>query len=197
MGDRLRRVMVAAIVLMSILGPGVARAGETPSQFVRSFLGEAFALFRTQIITPAQRRDALRDLFAARMDIPHMARYMTLDRVSGTSPEARRRFERLLVGYLVDTFYDKIARGAAGSFDASASQGIPDSGVLDVDSTIRTTDAMPEQVTWRLRRKGDSYNIIDAMSDGVSLAAMHRAVFGAVMLAGGLPRLEEMLAARQ
>lgn len=189
--------LLLVCVLAALLGSAPARATESPSEFVTAFLDEAFGLFRTEAITAEERRVALRDLFTKKMDMPHMARFMTMDQVVEAKPDRRQRFEGLLAGYLVDTFYPKIAEGASASVDVanSSRSSTPDNPA--VDSTIRTTGSPPEPITWRLRPVGGSYRIIDVVSEGISLATTYRAAFGAVIVSGGLQRLEEMLAARQ
>jgi len=184
-------------VLAGLLGSVPARAGESPSKFVKAFLNEAFSLFRTEAITVNERRAALRDLFTRKMDTVRMARFMTMDKVIEANPDRQQRFESLLAGYLVDTFYMKIADSASASVDvADASQSsTPDN--LAVDSIIRKSGAPAEPITWHLRPVGSSYKIVDVVSEGISLATTYRDAFGAVMVSGGLQRLEEMLAARQ
>ena len=192
-------VWLHRLLLVGVLAifPVPGRAAESPSEFVTAFLNEAFGLFRTEAITTEERRVALRDLFTKKMDMRHMARFMTMDQVIEAKPDRRQRFEDLLAGYLADTFYSKIAEGASASVDVahSSRSSTPDSPA--VDSIIRKTGSPPEPITWRLRPTDGSYKIIDVMGEGISLATTHRATFGAVMLVGGLQRLEQMLAARQ
>ncbi len=191
------RLFLAGPVLAVLLGSIPARAAENPSEFVAAFLDEAFGLFRAEAITVEERRAALLDLFATKMDIQGMARFMTMDQLTKANPERQQRFEGLLAGYLVDAFYTKIAEGASASVDIAMSSwsSIPDKPA--VDSIIRKMDSRPEPITWRLRPVDGSYKVVDVMSEGISLATTYRAAFGAVMLSGGLERLEELLAARQ
>jgi phospholipid transport system substrate-binding protein len=188
---RLLLICVLAIV------PGPVLAAESPSQFVAAFLDEAFGLFRTDAMTEAERRAALRDLFTKKMDMPHMARFMTMEQVIEAEPQRRQRFESLLAGYLTDSFYSKIAEGASGSVDVAPSSRSSDPGNLAIDSIISKPGSPPEPITWRLRPANGSYKIIDVLSEGISMATMYRATFGAIMLTGGLERLEQMLVARQ
>ena len=111
----LHRLFLAGAVLAVFLGSVPARAAESPSEFVTAFLDEAFGLFRAEAITAEERRVALRYLFATKMDIPGMARFMTMDQVIEAQPEYQQRFEALLAGYLVNSFYAKIAEGGFGS----------------------------------------------------------------------------------
>jgi phospholipid transport system substrate-binding protein len=117
--------------------------------------------------------------------------------VSSISPAEQKRFEGLLVEYLVDSFYAKIARGATATFDTAGVELVAESSDLAVDTVIEKPGSPPEEITWRLRPAEGGYKIVDVISEGISLAATHRAVFSAVMLVGGLPRLEAMLAARE
>jgi phospholipid transport system substrate-binding protein len=191
------RLFLAGIVLAILTGSLPARAAESPAEFVAAFLDEAFGLFRAEAITAEQRRAALRDLFTRKMDMPHMARFMTMDQVVEAKPDRQQRFEGLLAGYLVETFYPKIAEGASASVDvAKSSQSrTPDNPA--VDSIIRKSGSPPEPITWHLRPAGGSYKIVDVISEGMSLATTYRDVFGAVMLSGGFQRLEQMLTAKQ
>jgi phospholipid transport system substrate-binding protein len=193
----LHRLFLAGIVLAILPGSLPARAAENPSEFVAAFLEEAFGLFRAQAITVEQRRTALRDLFTRKMDMSHMARFMTMDQVVEAEPDRQERFEGLLAGYLVETFYPKIEEGAAASVDVANASESPTPDNPAVDSIIRKSGSPPEPITWRLRPTGGSYKIIDVISEGASLATTYRDVFGAVMLSGGFQRLEQMLATRQ
>jgi phospholipid transport system substrate-binding protein len=131
------------------------------------------------------------------MDMPHMARFMTMNQVVEAKPDRQQRFEGLLAGYLVETFYPKIAKGASASVAVTSSSQNRTSDGTAIDSVIRKSGSPPEAITWRLRPQGSSYKIVDVVSDGISLATTYRDVFGAVMLVGGFQRLEQMLAARQ
>jgi phospholipid transport system substrate-binding protein len=184
------------VVMLAIL-PGSALAADSPSEFITAFLNEAFGLFRQETITEEERRIALRDLFTKKMDMPHMARFMTMDQVIEAKPDRRQRFESLLAGYLTDSFYSKIAEGALASVDVADSSRSSTANNPAVDSIIRSGKSPPEAITWRLRPAEGSYKITDVVSDGISLSTMYRATFGAVMLAGGFERLEQMLADRQ
>ena len=188
-----RLLLVGMLAILAWL----VRAAESPSEFVAAFLDEAFGLFRSEAITAEERRLALRDLFTKKMDMPHMARFMTMDQVTEADAARRQRFEDLLAGYLADNFYSKIAEGASASVDVAAST---ESSVADnpaVVSIIRKAGSPPEPIVWRLEPADGTYKIIDVFSGGISLVTMYRATFGAVMLAGGLERLERMLAAKQ
>ena len=185
------------LVCMLAILAGPVRAAESPSEFVATFLDEAFGLFRSEAITAEERRLALRDLFTKKMDMPHMARFMTMDQVTEADVTRRQRFEGLLAGYLADSFYSKIAEGAAASVDVADSTKSSIANNPAVVSIIRKPGSPPEQIVWRLEPADGTYKIIDVFSGGISLVTMYRATFGAVMLAGGLERLERMLAAKQ
>jgi phospholipid transport system substrate-binding protein len=193
----LLRLFLAGIVLAILPGSLPARAAENPSEFVAAFLDEAFGLFRAQAITAEQRRVALRDLFTRKMDMRHMARFMTMDQVIEAKPDRQQRFEDLLAGYLVETFYPKIEESASALVDVASSSQSPAPDNPAVDSVIRRSGSPPEPITWRLRPAGGSYKIVDVISEGTSLATTYRDVFGAVILNGGFQRLEQMLATRQ
>jgi ABC-type transporter MlaC component len=172
-------------------------AATPASAFVSRFLADAFNIARENGVSSLQRRAQLADLFAARMDIPRIAGYTAGNELASVPPEVQRRFQAILISYLVETYYPRIA---LASDPAVSVQTVPAPALADGTDAVWTTFDKsawtPQSVKWHLQRSGDSFKIVDIFSAGASLAQIERDTFVSVMRNGGLPELMAKLDAR-
>jgi ABC-type transporter MlaC component len=195
---------LAAISTTSLAPPaGVAApppqgVPATPAAgFVAKFLDTAFNVARDTKLNPLQRRAALAELFAAKMDVDRIAGYTAGDELTDKPRDFQRRFRTILISYLVETYYPRIELAADPSVkvEATAVQPLPD-GTAVVWTTFNKSDWVTTSVKWHLAPDGDGYKIVDILSDGASLVQMERDTFRSVMRDGGLPELMAKLDAR-
>jgi ABC-type transporter MlaC component len=172
-------------------------AATPASAFVSRFLTDAFNIARENGVSSLQRRAQLADLFAARMDIPRIAGYTAGDELASVPPEVQRRFQAILISYLVETYYPRIALASDPTVSV---QTVPAPALADGTDAVWTTFDKsawtPQSVKWHLQRSGDTFKIVDIFSAGASLAQMERDTFVSVMRNGGLPELMTKLDAR-
>jgi ABC-type transporter MlaC component len=172
-------------------------AATPASTFVARFLADAFNIARENGVSSLQRRAQLADLFAARMDIPRIAGFTVGDELASAPPEVQRRFQAILISYLVETYYPRIEQA---SEPAVSVRTMPAPALADGTDAVWTTFSKegwtPQSVKWHLQRSGDSFKIVDIFSTGASLAQMERDTFVSVMRDGGLPELMAKLDAR-
>jgi phospholipid transport system substrate-binding protein len=191
-----------AVWVSSLIGGGVARSDTFPTQAVKSprqslseparsvaaFLDSVFTLFRSRDIAPNDRQAMLRRLIETQMDIPALAAFMTDARLGQTAADLQRRFQRLLVDYLVAGYGRMIEAAATTPFDIVVENPLAD-GTAVVTTIFHRPGSSPEPISWHLLATNGAYRIVDVVADGVSLAVTQRSVFLSVMRDGGLPLL--------
>jgi ABC-type transporter MlaC component len=165
--------------------------------FVSRFLADAFNIARETGASSMQRRAQLSELFATHMDIPRIAGYTTGDELATAPAEVRRRFNAILISYLVETYYPRIelASDPAVSVQTMPAPQLAD-GTAAVWTTFNKSGWSPQTVRWHLQQSGDGFKIVDIFSAGASLVQMEHDTFVSVMRSGGLPELMAKLDAR-
>jgi phospholipid transport system substrate-binding protein len=185
---------LSVFIVASSWGSVWGYSAPSPSQFVAGFLDDAFAVCRLTE-NPVQVREAkLRNLFRAKLDVSLIARLITNDRLTEATPDIQRRFEELLVNYLVQLFYGKIEGATNSSVEIKVEPPFDDGAVV-VTTIIGKPGAPSESIKWRLNASTGSFKIVDVISGGISVVSLQREVFLAVMQRGGLPQLITQLEA--
>lgn len=195
-------LFLCAVSASSLIGSHLARPDTLPTQTamqppqrmaepartVAGFLNEAFTLFRSKDIAPAERWAKLRTLIERQMDISALAKFTTGARLGQTAAAMQQHFRRLLADYLVTAYGTMIEEAAETPYDIAV-QNSPTDGTAVVTTIFRRTGSAPEPISWHLRATNGAYRIVDVVGGGISLAVTQRSVFQSVMQDGGLPEL--------
>ena len=187
-------LIFCAFIAASLIGLGSAHSADTPSQFVSGFLRDAFAACRSTQNPVQVRETKLRDLFRTKLDIPLIARLTTNDSLTEAAPDTQRRFEGLLVDYLVQLYSLKIEDSADSTIEVRVEPPSPD-GTIAVTTFIGKPGSPSEPIKWRLNASTGTFKIVDVIGGGISLVTLQREVFLAVLRRGGLPQLMTQLEA--
>jgi len=180
----------------SLNRPAVPAIDRSASDFVTSFLSEAFRIARSADGAPDRRRAELANLMTTRMDLGRILVYATHAAYQAASPEMQAQFRLSFASFLAEAYTPRIKLAAELSVTAGDPRRGPDGGI-----TVSTTFTKPgigeSTIDWQLEPAGNSYKIVDVGSEGVSLLQIQRSSFTSVMASdGGLQGLLAKMDAR-
>src|SRR5216683_4465471 len=119
-------LILCAFIGASLIGLRSAYSADSPSEFVVGFLKDSLAACRSTQNPSQVRETKLRDLFRTKLDIPLIARLTTNNGLTEAAPDIQRRFESLLVDYLVQLYSLKIEDCADSAIEAKIEPPSPD-----------------------------------------------------------------------
>jgi ABC-type transporter MlaC component len=180
----------------SLYHPAPAVAVPSASDFVTTFLNEAFRIARTVDEAPDQRRADLANLMTTRMDLSRILVYATHAAYQAAPPEMQAQFRQSFASFLAEAYTPRIRLAAELQFTAGPARPSQDGGITV--PTIFTKPGIAEStIDWQLEPSGNSYKIVDVGSQGVSLLQIQRSSFTSVMANdGGLQGLLSKMDAR-
>jgi phospholipid transport system substrate-binding protein len=125
--------------------------------------------------------------------MPYISKFV-LGRYWRTATEAERtEFSQLFEDFIVRSYAVRFRDYSGESFKVLGDAREQD-GVWVVRSRIERGSSEPIRIDWRLRRRADSYAIIDIIVEGVSMVVTQRSEFASVIQSrGGVPGLLDAL----
>ena len=195
---RLRSSLVVAGLIVGWLSAGLAAADADPPaarDVLDSQVKNALAILRDAKLAQAQKRQKIREIAYQQIDFETLSR-LTLGRYwRDLSADQRAAFVEAFRNHLSNT-YGTLLNGYTDEDVAVAGDHRESNGdwtvQLRVIGTLNGTRQELTKVDCRLRRKGE-WKVIDVTAAGVSLAALFRAQFQAIMENGGFDRLLRLL----
>jgi phospholipid transport system substrate-binding protein len=172
---------------------------------VQSGVDEALAVLRDTTLTPAQKKQGIKDVFAKGIDFDTLSRLALGPSWSGLTDPQRVEFVKEFRTHLL-----AICGQATEQYKNEEVTLAEDRQEPRGDWTVQTritrkkADGSVQQVAnvdFRMRLKNDRWQMIDVSIEGIRMAAGFRAQFQAVMADGGIDRvlktLREKNAARE
>ena len=190
-----------AWLFVSWLTAGLAAAEADPPaarDILDGQVKNALAILRDTKLTQAQKRQKIRGIADQQIDFETLSR-LTLGRYwRDLSADQRTAFVEAFRNHLSNT-YGTLLNGYTDEDVAVAGDHREPDGdwtvQLRVVGTVNGTRQELAKVDCRMRRKAD-WKVIDVTAAGVSLVALFRAQFQAIMANGGFDRLLGLLRAK-
>ncbi len=172
--------------------PGLAPAGETsPAEHpaalaILRMAQEAMTVLSDASLSSDQRAESLRRLMARDVDIPPIARFVLGRYWRAATEQQREAYVAVYSNYILSTYSAKIGGAGAGveRFNVLKTQAHGAKDFL-VHSLVSRAGGEPMRVVWRVRRRNDSYRIIDLNVGGVSMVQTQRQEFVSFIRANG------------
>ena len=164
------------IISTSVLAenPAITFVSDTADKVINTIL--------TADVSREEKLERFRSEFTEAFDLKNIGQFVLGVYWRKASQEDRDAFLEAFVEFTTKTWADR--------FDAYQGQKIIFTGVrnaeknqLNVDSTIQNNP--PVEVTWRIRKKNDTYRIIDITVAGVSMAQSYRNEYTAFLQTHG------------
>ena len=130
------------------------------------------------------RGDLFRTLLYAGFDVPYIGRWV-LGRYWNSANDAQRtEYQKLFEQLIVNTYAERFVEYSGETFKIT---GINPAGEADsmVTTQIVRPNGPPVNVSWRVRKSGADYKIIDVVVENVSMGVTQRQEFASVIEQNG------------
>jgi len=188
--------LIAILLLAFAPANALAASPEEASQFVDS-VGKQVLTTMNGAGDEAAKEQALRDLFAANVDMEWMGKFALGSTWAQANAEQRARYITAYKDYLI-AHYTKNFSNYAGSQYTITEAKAAANGEFTVGMNVKTPKARQEEIQagYRVRSAGGSYKISDIIIEGVSLITTQRSEFGSVAQNGGIDKVTTQLQAK-
>jgi len=181
-------VALAAVVVLGVAvgAPRPAVAGEPadPAAFVHEFSVQAIGVLADHGLSGAHRQQAFRDLLTAGFDVKAISRFV-LGRYWRRATKAERaEFTGLFEDLIVATYSRKFADYSGQTLKVEAIR-VEKEKMAAVASRILRKGGEPIRIDWRLRRRDESWRIVDVVVEGMSMVLSQRSEYAAVIKRDG------------
>ena len=170
-----------------------ALADEAPKQVVRELSDAVIGVLQDKSASADQKRGKIRDIVIGFVDFETMSQLVLARNWKGLSDEQKQQF--------VEEFKQHLAVTYGKNVESYNNEKVQISGDRDAgrgDWTVNTKILRPAGggdiiVDYRLRKKGDTWKVIDLIIERVSLVSNFRSQFQEIMANGGIERLLKLL----
>lgn len=187
------------LALGLLMHPGsVAAQDSADTEGARSFVGdlgdEAIAFLADRSLTQEERAAKFAELFRGKFAVESIARFVAGAAWRTASEAEQAEYIDLFTRYVVNTYAQRLSAYSGEELRVGTARPIDDSIV--VSSRIVQPNGPATAVDWRLRDQDSSYQILDVIIEGISMAITQRSEFASVIRAGG-GGLDALIAALQ
>lgn len=191
---------VGSLVILILVASPFATACWADAAAVRAVIekgrDEMLAALRDPELSKAQKEKRVAEICAARIDFETLSKLALGPAWKEITPEQQRDFMKEFRKHALSVCSGSTAR--YGGEDVVVTGERPEArGDWTVHSRITRVKegALREvaKVDFRLRNKGEAWEVIDVLIRGISLAGSFRAQFTAIMKDGGFERLMQLL----
>lgn len=186
-GRFLGTMLAGMILALAALGAAPSARADTAgdaSLFITSLSDRAVAYLSGPGLTQQDREDNFRAMLNDHFDMQAISKFV-LGRYWRTAGESERiEFRRLLEEFLVQSYAFRFADYSGIGFTVLDTRPGPQDDVAIVESSV-AREGEDVRVDWRLRRRDDSFVIIDIVIEGVSMTVTQRSEFASVIQSRG------------
>ncbi|MBT8145780.1 MAG: ABC transporter substrate-binding protein [Gammaproteobacteria bacterium] len=176
----------ATLMLLCLLFAGNAMGQDSPTERVRSVVGEVLTILRNQSLAPDTRREQLRAELGQVFDSRAMAQSALSTNWRNASEEQQIEFEELFRQTLENTYIGRI--------EAYTDEVVEyrDEDVNNNRATVETTIVTSSNeipVNYRLRLRSDGWFVYDVEVENVSMISSYRETYRSVVRRSGMDEL--------
>ena len=182
-----RGLAIAGVIALVALGaprPAVATELSDPAIFVREFSAQAIGVLADRNLSGARREQAFRELLTAGFDVKAISRFVLGRYWRRTTEAEREEFMGLFEDLIVATYSRRFSDYSGQTLEVQAIR-VENEKKAAVASRILRQAGAPIQIDWRLRRRGDSWRIVDVVVEGMSMVLSQRSEYAAVIKSDG------------
>lgn len=188
-GRLTRPLMVIAVVATAgLAAPIEAEAfnNQQAASFLSNLQETAAAELGDTSASDQQKEQRFRKLFNESFDVPAIGRFVVGRYWRGASEADRAAFLDVFEDVMVQRFLPLLTENSDERFQIGTVT--PDSRNPDmaiIASQIPRAEGEPYKVGWRIREKGDQYQILDIVAEGVSMVITLRSEYASVLKSSG------------
>lgn len=152
--------------------------------FIQKLADTAMNNVAVKGISNEDRANRFRTLFVDTFDLPEIGKLVLARHWRVATPEQQQEFLRLFEDIQVYTWTRRFKDYSGETLEILGVQ--PESGGdFLVDSRMLREKLEPIAVSWRVRREGDVFKVLDIKVEGASMALTHRSEYGSVIQSAG------------
>lgn len=186
-------VLASAAVLVSLGVPARADTNADARAFIQRLADTAMTTVAIKGLSDEERTRRFRTLFVDTFDLPEIGKLVLARYWRVATPEQQQEFLRLFEDVQVYTWTRRFKDYSGETLEILGVQGEGESDLL-VESRIKREKLDPIAVSWRVRKEGDVFKVLDIKVEGASMAFTHRSEYSSVIQGGG-GQVEALLAA--
>jgi len=181
----LRAAVLVVLVAFAAPVPADAAVDEAGARgFIESLGDRTVEILGSDSMSTDERIEAFRELFRQGFAVPTIARFV-LGRYWRSASEAQQQeYLRLFEDLVVETYARRFNEYSGETFEITGSRPQGDQDV-QVRTRIVRPNGPPINVSWRVRQRDQSFQIVDVEVEGVSMALTQRNEFGAIIQRNG------------
>jgi len=161
-----------------------AQSATDPAKFVADFAELGIVQVLEANITLAQKQDRFRALFNQYFDIPTIARFVMARNWRTLDETSQQRFVMLFEDIIVYTWSRRFSEYSGQTLRVGESAADGEEGAM-VKSVILDKKGQSFAVDWRLRKRAETFKVVDIIIEGVSMAITYRQEYATVMQQNG------------
>ena len=182
-----RGLAIVGAVVLAVLGaprPAVATELGDPAIFVRQFSAQAIGVLADENLSGAHREQAFRELLTVGFDVKTISRFVLGRYWRKTTEADREEFMGLFEDLIVATYSRRFSDYSGQTLEVEAIREENEKRAAVASRMLRQAGE-PIQIDWRLRRRGDSWRIVDVVVEGMSMVLSQRSEYAAVIKSDG------------
>lgn len=188
-----RRKFVASAALLAVsswaghllISPAAAQSADRgAAEFIQKLGNEAIATFSDKSLSRDQAIQRFRKLLYAGFDVPYIGRWV-LGRYWNSATEAQRaEYQKLFEQLIVNTYAERFVEYSGETFKIIGTSPAGESDTMVTTQIVRP-NGPPVNVSWRVRKVGSDFKIIDVVVENVSMGVTQRQEFASVIEQNG------------
>ncbi len=184
---------LASLLIVAFLAAGSlpvsARADEFAdgaTKFIEALTEEAITMLTGKDLSKAERADRFRALMLKTFSIKGIAKFVLGRHWRKASDEEKEEYLELFEDLMVVTYADRFEKYSGEKFLIKRTEVRGKKDALVYTTMVKANDgAKPLKVAWRVRRKGETYTIIDVMVEGISMIMTQKSEFASFIKQNG------------
>jgi len=192
-----RRTLGLFVLVLGIgfgLGQPARAAASDAAGFIDAMVQEALKALNDKQMSQAAREQKFHAILDKDFDMGWISHFV-LGRYWNATPEAdRQQFVKIFTEYVVRSYAQRFSEYSGEQVKVTGSRAEGETATLVQSQILRTGDAPPAKVDWRVRKGDQGFKIVDVDVEGVSMIVTQREQFSTVIQRqGGVVGLNKML----
>jgi phospholipid transport system substrate-binding protein len=188
LGPWLVSVLVAAFLLAGF-HPRMAQAEDFSNGariFIDTMTEEAITTLTGKEVTKEERSRRFRILMNKHFSIKGIAKFVLGRHLRKASDAEKTDYHRLYEDLMVVTYADRFAKYSGERLLVKRAEMRSTKDVIVYTTMVKAGNgAKPLKVDWRVRKKGETYTIIDVMVEGISMIMTQKSEFSSFIKSSG------------
>ncbi len=185
-----RRLLLTSAAALLALGNWVPRpahaqsADSGASAFIQKLGSETVNTFSRKDMPRPQAMKRFKELLNEGFDVPYIGRWVLGRYWNQASPQQQQDYQRLFELLIVRTYAERFIEYAGVTFKITGGRAETETDTMVTTQIIRPSGP-PISVDWRVRKREQTYKIIDVVVEGVSMGVTQRQEFSSVIQSNG------------